>query len=271
MLIQFTGGTTFHSGLAFKFGSKALDFTSEKLEVTRKFLQDVEVVIVDEMSLVSADNLYNLHKRLQSIFLSDDLFGGRCLMLVGDILQLPPVKATPIYKYPTDFSSYVMYRSKDLNLWENCESVLLETNFRHGEGEWTKMLNRIRIGEATEEDITKLKNRPATLLSETEYNEAIHVCYTNLEVNNHNEIMLNHLDGDIIEITANCKTPKGYKAKTGKYGQVDGTQFAMRLKLKNRARVMIISNIDIKGSMVNGSLGTVIDFIKTETGMNLYY
>ena len=57
-------------------------------------MEHVEAVIVDEMSMVSSDYLYNLHKRMMELFDSKDDFGGRSLMLVGDLLQLPPVRAT---------------------------------------------------------------------------------------------------------------------------------------------------------------------------------
>ncbi len=40
----------------------------------------------------------------------------------------------------------------------------------------------------------------------------------------------------------------------------------MKLKLKKYARTMIIANVDIKDPIVNGSMGTVIDFIHTESG-----
>ena len=96
-----------------------LDFLPEKLDLTRKYLENVEVVIVDEMSLVSSDNLYNLHKRLQEIIASEDTFGGRCVLLVGDILQLPPIRAPQIFSEPKQFDSKVMFKSKELNLWEN--------------------------------------------------------------------------------------------------------------------------------------------------------
>ena len=96
----FTGGTTFHSGVGFKWGSDHLSMSREKLDRIKKFLEHVETVIVDEMSMVSVDFLYNLHKRLMEIFDSKDDFGGRGLMLVGDLLQLPPVQATPIFKKP---------------------------------------------------------------------------------------------------------------------------------------------------------------------------
>ena len=64
------GGTTLHSGLSFNFGSEMLEYSSEKLDISRKHLENVEIVIVDEFSMVSADILYNLHMRLQEIFMS---------------------------------------------------------------------------------------------------------------------------------------------------------------------------------------------------------
>ena len=160
-----------------------LDFSSDKLEMTRKYLENVEVVIVDEMSFVSSDSLYNLHHRLQEIFATDEeLFGGRCILLVGDILQLPPINASAIYTEPSTTASKTMFKSEKLNLWQNCESVLLETNFRQGDGQWLDMLNRFRIGEATEEDIKIIESRPSSLLSDAEYN-TLQMFTVNLQTN----------------------------------------------------------------------------------------
>ena len=150
------GGTTFHTGLSFKFGSDMLNFTSEKLDQKRKNLENVAVVMVDEFSMVSSDNLYNLHKRLQEIFMSQESFGGRSVLLVGDIMQLGPVRASPIYSKPKSIDSIAMFDSDELNLWNKCESVQLETNFRQGEGAWTQLLKRIRVGEQTDVDVKKL-------------------------------------------------------------------------------------------------------------------
>ena len=198
--------------------------------------------------------------------MSQEPFGGRAVLLVGDIMQLGPVRAPAIYKEPRSFDSCVMFHTKELNLWQNFESILVETNFRQGEGAWTEMLNRIRIGEPTEVDITTLEKRPSTLLSKSEYEKAIHLFYTNFEVNTHNDNMLNLLKEVLEEIEANLMAPRGYKPKTNNNGQIDNTQFAMKLKLKKNARVMIIANVNIKDSLVNGSLGTIIDFVKTDSG-----
>lgn len=138
------GGTTLHTGLAFPYGNRIADEASQdgRMPKVKKYLDDVEVVIVDEMSLVSAGNLYNLHTTLCTIFNSEELFGGRCTLLVGDILQLPPVKGTSIFKDPHILGGTAMWKTSELNLWENSQSVLLETNFRQGEGAWTQLLNR---------------------------------------------------------------------------------------------------------------------------------
>ena len=92
------GGTTFHTGLSFKFQGDMLDLSKDKLDTARINLENVEVVIVDEFSMVSSDNLYYLHQRLREIFDSRELFGGRSVLLVGDIMQLPPVKGSAIYR-----------------------------------------------------------------------------------------------------------------------------------------------------------------------------
>merc|ERR1711974_344544 len=98
-----------------------------------------------------------------------------------------------------------------------------------GEGPWLSLLNRGRIGEPTEDDIKMLENRPSSLLSEAEYNEASHLCFTNKEINTHNENMLNRaLQDEILEeVVASIKHPPSYTPKANEHGLIDKTQFAM--------------------------------------------
>ena len=51
-----------------------------------------------------------------------------------------------------------------------------------------------------------------------------------------------------------------------KNGQIGNSQFVMNLTLNVGARVMVISNIDIKDSIVNGSLGVILDIKTNEKG-----
>ena len=86
------GGTTLHSGLDFKIGKKYIPLSSESQQTMSKLLENVKVLIIDELSLISADLLYDVNKRIQSIMTSDDPFGGVTVVLLGDILQLPPIR-----------------------------------------------------------------------------------------------------------------------------------------------------------------------------------
>ena len=85
----------------------------EKLDFLKKELEDAEVVIVDEMSMISVDHFYDLHKRLRKIFDLEDDFGGRALLMVGDILQLPPVQGRAIYSKPKGSQNSVWQSMKD--------------------------------------------------------------------------------------------------------------------------------------------------------------
>ena len=52
-------------------------------------MENVKVLIIVEISMISADQFYNVNKRMQSIMNSEDPFGGVAVVLLGDILQLP--------------------------------------------------------------------------------------------------------------------------------------------------------------------------------------
>ena len=93
-ILLFSGGTTFHTGLHMKIGNDYLPLDPESMNTLRKQFERMMVVIIDEMSLISADFFYNIHRRFKEILQHDEMFGDRGVMLVGDILQIPPVKQT---------------------------------------------------------------------------------------------------------------------------------------------------------------------------------
>ena len=139
------GGTTIHTGLDFKIGKKYLPLSSESLQTMRKLMEKVKVLIIDELSMMSADQFYNVNRRMQSIMDSDDLFGGVAVVLLGDILQLPPIRGQAVFLEPNSEQNLSMYNSED-NLWNNLEVVVLECNFRQGKNEFTEVLNKVRVG-----------------------------------------------------------------------------------------------------------------------------
>ena len=76
-----------------KFGEEWLPLEPETMGTLRRQFERMHMVIIDEMSLVAADMFYHIHKRLVEILYLKDMFADRAVMLVGDLLQIPPVRA----------------------------------------------------------------------------------------------------------------------------------------------------------------------------------
>ena len=68
-------------------------------------LQNLQVIIIDEYSMIKADMLYQLDLRLKELKQREDLpFGGVDVFLFGDILQLRPVRARYVFEEPQNQS-----------------------------------------------------------------------------------------------------------------------------------------------------------------------
>ena len=121
-----------HYAFDFKFGADHNALSNKKRDEYRDAFKDLEIIIIDELSMVSADMLYRLELRLQEIFISDDHFGGKMVVFVGDILQLKPVKARYIHACPSCQKYTPMYFMD--SLWETFKVVVFKTNHRQGSG-----------------------------------------------------------------------------------------------------------------------------------------
>ena len=96
----------------------------------RENFQNLKVLIIDEVSLLGSDMLYKIHLRLNEVLGGNFSFGGIAVILVGDLLQLAPVKASYIFDKPRNphFAAY-----HDVNpLWMSFESMILKWNHRQG-------------------------------------------------------------------------------------------------------------------------------------------
>ncbi len=214
------------------------------------------------MSLLDADMLYKIHLRLSEILQkskSKEQFGGIGVILVGDLLQLPPVKGRYIFQSPMNDQFRAAH---DVNpLWEKFEPYLLQHNHRQGESkDWANSLNRIREGILTDNDELVLRSR----ITEEPFliEDAMHVFYTNKEVHDHNTKMLEQLTTKAKDFNAIHILPKGFSTRTTKHGTVASTQFQEVLRLRIGARCMLIFNVNTIDELVNGATGTVLGFEK---------
>ena len=92
-------GCTIHSLLKLPVGSKRnKELTRQSLVRLQSFLKEISYILIDEYSMLGQSMLGWIDKRCrQATGLTDELFGGKSIILVGDPGQLPPVSDKPFY------------------------------------------------------------------------------------------------------------------------------------------------------------------------------
>ena len=111
------GGTTIHSGLEIKPGTKLLGLNDKSETALRNRLSGMKLLIIDELSMVSSDLWTDIESRLGEIFMliPEKAFAGLSVMVVAEWLQLPPVREKPIFSQFSDKDS--MKHLLVLQLW----------------------------------------------------------------------------------------------------------------------------------------------------------
>ena len=197
-------GSTLHSAFGIE-PNKKLSYkplSDEKRNTMRVKYLYLSVVIIDEVSMVGNEMLKFIHLRLQEIKCEyQKPFGGVHLILVGDLFQLRPVCDGWIFE-----DCKVNYSSLGENLWRKYFTMyeLGEIMRQKEDKEFAILLNRLREGNQTHDDISKLKSRS---LSKTdnlykELQNETHIFPLNKEVDSHNT--------DIFKTSRGTKLPRLY-------------------------------------------------------------
>merc|ERR1711884_239122 len=253
-------GHTLHQAFNFCFGNSHSSLSDELRKDRRTQLSELKIVVLDEMSMVKSDQLYQLHLRLSEITQNEDFFGGIAIVLAGDLLQLKPIGRW-IFDEPSE------QQYKDFHaispLWEQFECHELITNHRQGENkEYADLLNRVRVGQHTKADIELLKSRLVNEAPEDAYlvyGHRVKVAEKNLE-------RINRMAGKLHCFQAKHFHPeiKNCSPVLEKDGTVANTGFHDKLYLKLGAEVMITYNLDTPDGLTNGSSGIVRGFARRD-------
>ena len=96
------GGKTVHSALGLGWGTSTASASSRTLQQQKVEWQYVDTVFIDEISLISTDSLNRINHALNNIFGTHDVakFGGKHVILLGDLYQLPPVSGRMMFLPP---------------------------------------------------------------------------------------------------------------------------------------------------------------------------
>ncbi|XP_072565310.1 uncharacterized protein [Paramormyrops kingsleyae] len=246
--------TCFHIATDVKLPYEPLG--DEKLNSLRAELGNLQILIIDEISMVDHKLLAYIHGRLRQIKQIGDYsaFGNVSIIAVGDFYQLCPVKGKALYT-----------EGKGVNLWQNHFAMVELTEImRQKDMEFAQLLNRLRKrkrGDAMlAEDIAMLKQ---CVTGEGQDSTALHIYATNDEVDQHNYHMLQKICSDHVIIHAQdferVAATGRLERKHGHHANVQKTCLLESLHVGVNARVMLLKNIDVSDGLVNGAFGTVSD------------
>ena len=262
-------GQTLHNAFGFSFGNEFFSLGDKARDERRMELENLKIVIIDEFSLVKSDMLYQLDLRLKEVMQKPDwIFGGLSVFLLGDILQLKPVMARYIFEEPTSESFLIPYLLN--SLWEMFNVIMLKTNHRQGEDKvYADLLNRIRIGNVTDEDLEILETRVRPINHPDLPLDALVISCTNVEVSRINRdrlAMINETE-HVIEAVNFTRTQQQLKTRTDPSGAISGTPLQKTLRLKIGAKVMLTYNIDTCDCLTNGAFGEVKGYQFDQNGV----
>ena len=262
-------GLTLHSAFGFSFDNKYYSLSDKTRDKKRATMKNLRMVIVDEISMVKADMLYQLDLRLQEITEKVGTpFGGLSIIVFGDMMQLKPCMGRYIFEEPLNQEFRMTHALAPR--WEMFSSIILEKNHRQGKDKsYADLLNRVRIGQHTKEDIITLKTRIRPKKHPDLKSAGMFILCKREPCTQMNAKYLISLDTDVTSILArhHHATQAKYKPYINpKDGTIASTSFIDILRIKVGAKLMIIYNIDTPDGLTNGQMGELVSFIKTTKG-----
>ncbi len=239
-------GQTIHSFFGFPPRPDFQDHISKRRN--RKLYKNMDVLIIDEISMVRADLMDGIDKFLRLNRDNYEPFGGVQVVFFGDLFQLPPVVASQEerqlfqtrYESPFFFSADV-FQEVDFEM----EMVELNKIYRQEARHFIRLLDAVRTNRVDFDDLEDLNERHLPDFEMEDY--YITLSTRNAIVNRLNDQQLAALDTEEFVFFANI---------TGNFEpRLFPTEQALKLKLG--AQVMFIKN-DPERRFVNGTIGKVV-------------
>lgn len=247
---------------------QTLKYNKEKIKIIR----ELELLIIDEISMVRADMLDFIDKVLR-IYSGNmrEPFGGKQLLMVGDVYQLEPVVTSDARQilepfYPSAFFFYAhVFRQMPL------VSIELRKVYRQSDPTFISILDHIRVSQVSDTDLALLNKRVEQNGAQTEQAPQNQDSPLSITLSARRDVVdyINRQELDALE--GGSEIFQGIIE--GDFPQ-SGLPTPQELEMKLGAQILFVKN-DIDHRWVNGTLGTVIGFdddthdviyIRTEKG-----
>lgn len=255
------GGVTIHSFFQLDFNiipqsdkrHRYDKFSKDKLSMIRS----LDLLVIDEISMVRADLLDRVDEVLRRHRNPRRPFGGVQLLMIGDLLQLPPVVTEDeAESLKEKYNSPYFFESEALKQ-AGFVTIELTKVYRQKDEHFISLLNAIRTNRIGDSELSELNACVGKKFEQSD--KPVRLVTHNYQARNVNESELSRIPGSavVFEASIDGKFPEN---------SIPGERI---LELKKGAQVMFIKNDLVNHDWYNGLLGEVIDvsekFIKVLT------
>ncbi len=261
------GGVTIHSLFTLPFGVLGeVDIAKHLNRRTRDVLKALDMLIIDEVSMVSADLMDAIDRALRIARGKRSVpFGGAQLVMFGDPYQLAPVPPQDPQERAYMAENYQSGWFFDAHVWRDADLERFELGeiFRQSDAEFKEILNAIRDGSVTQEMLNRINQAGNRTPS---HPDVIKLATINATVNQVNAQRMSLIGSE----------PKNFRASySDDAAKIFGRTLPAEtdLQLKVGAQVMFIKNDDSSmlkaptgGTIrrwVNGTIGHVVEMPKS--------
>lgn len=263
------GGVTIHSFFQLPFGpiapegqptsngQQTLSFLSNvKINKTKlKIMRSLDLLVIDEISMVRADLLDAIDAVLRRVRRSDKAFGGVQLLMIGDIQQLAPVARQNEWELLQDYYKSVYFFDSRVLQKNPYICVELDHIYRQNDTEFIDILNQVRNNRLDSNSLQILNSRYIPNFKPDDNEGYITLTTHNYQADEINDEKLNAIDSETLTFNAEI---------TGIFPE-NAYPTKEVLELKVGAQVMFVKNDPSPEKLYyNGKIGKIIAYDKDE-------
>ena len=226
----------------------------------QQVIRNMELLIVDEVSMLRADVLDAMDYMLQFIRKDKRPFGGVQVLFIGDLLQLPPVVKQEEWEVLKHYYKGMYFFQSEVITQNPLLYVELETIYRQTDKLFISILNHLRENQLTSEDIKQLEKYVQPDFPKKHLKDYITLTTHNAKADAMNQREMSKLTSPLFSYEADIVDDfPEYLYPIEKV-----------IQLKEGTRVMFIKN-DISGEHLffNGKMGTVVSLSEGEITVKL--